>query len=206
MNEDYEDDAFDRLLGEISIWADENRRRDAANQRARVASLSLQAAEAAQWHDLVSSWADNRVAALVHLKSGSVCQGTLVMAGVDFLVMSHERSPRPTKHLATSPRATVLMESSITALQQAPESCAILPRCLDAGQRRPSLRAATFLARISNEQPLVRVVLNAGQGPLVGTLINVGVDMLVIDSDGRAPSPIYVPLATVSEVSLLLSG
>lgn len=72
---------------------------------------------------------------------------------------------------------------------------------------RPAIAPPLFdlwqaLTELASNQPRLRVVTGAGPS-VVGELRWVGVDVMCIRGDGRPPTPFYVRLETVAEVTLL---
>jgi hypothetical protein len=180
----------DRFLADLDRWAAERRTDDAAAARARERSLRQQAAESATLAGLLVDVAERRAAVLVRMTNGGSHRGTAVLVGLDFVAVAGE-GPALLTLLALHAVASVRVSDGATGAAETDRG----PGDLDIG---------TVLAAVAPERPRVRVGLGTEQ--VAGELIGAGLDVLTVRADGEPASVVYVPLASVTEVSLLESA
>ena len=177
----------DRLLADLNRWAADRRADAAAAARARERSLRQQAAETATLAGVLVDLAERRAAVVVRTSSGIVHRGRLVAVGQDFAALTGDGDRAPATFVATAALVSVRPVDG--------------PAAAATGDRAPSdLDLGSVLAGAAVERPRVRVAVGVEQ--VVGELLAAGLDVVTVRTDGDPPAVVYVPLASVSEVSL----
>ena len=177
-------EGIDRLLGELAAWSAEQRADEAARSRTVARSLRRQAMESATLAGTCVDLVETGAQVLVQIAGGHSVRGTAAGVGQDFLAV---RGPRG---LTLVPFPAV---ASVRPLDGSNRAAS--------GDRRPRQRSLMqLLAVAAEDRPRVRVV-SAGEA-VVGDLVAVGEDVLSVRVEGGPPSTVYVPAASISEVSL----
>ncbi|MGI8984431.1 MAG: hypothetical protein ACR2HM_07865 [Acidimicrobiales bacterium] len=177
--------------GDLERWAADARAREAADARVRERWLRAQAAEESSLEGVLLALAERDETVVVTTVAGRRHRGAVVGVGVDFAAL---RAPAGLTTLV-----------AFAALGDI--------RVVDSGRRSATTTGAAgaglgarlgeVLAQAAGQRP--RVSVQTGAAGLLGELRAVGGDLLTLRADGAAGT-VYVPLASVSEVSFLASG
>lgn len=191
-------------VGDLEQWAADARVREAADARVRERWLRAQAAEEASLAGILLSLAERRETVVVATVAGQRHRGVLTGVGEDFVAI---RALSGTLTLmALSGLGDVRVAEHVAAAEHvAPPRPHARPAATGDRPVRGALgaRLGDVLAQAAGGRP--RIVVQAGTASVVGDLRAVGLDVLTVHTDGEA-GPVYVPLASVSEVSFLASG
>ncbi|MGH9102231.1 MAG: hypothetical protein ACRDYD_04500 [Acidimicrobiales bacterium] len=182
------------LLADLARWGADNRVTEAVTQRTREAWLRRQAEEEATWSGLLTDLAEVGAAVTVQLAAGRTHQGRLVALGRDFAVINTGLD-----------RTVLVVPDAIVTLRTSPGSRPVAP----AGARNGSTAGRCLvdvLSVLCADRSRVALGMAGERVPVVGELRAVGRDIVTIMQEGRPPRLLYVRLASLSDVSLLLSG
>ncbi|MCA1691102.1 MAG: hypothetical protein LC733_02475 [Actinobacteria bacterium] len=193
--------AFDGL----ERWAAEARAREAAEARVRERWLRTQAEEDARLAEVLAGLAERGAEVVLTITGGRQVQGRLTALGRDFVAV------------AGTGRTTLVPLSALAWVRPVPSSDRRKRPPVAVGPDPPfgaeldevtteagGAALVDVLARWSAERP--RVALFAGNAALTGELRAVGVDVLVVETEGEPSVLAYVRAHSLSEVSLLASG
>ena len=136
--------------------------------------------------------AERGVAVAVRTSAGRTHRGRLVGAGRDFLVL--EDPARPPVVVATA---------AIGSLR--PQPAAGVGSVRDVAGARPApldVSLPGLLARWAAERPRVQVTPN-GDEPITGELRAAGLDVVTLRLDGPARAVVHVPIAALTDLTLL---
>ena len=181
---------MDDGVGDLERWAADARAREAADARVRERWLRAQAEEESSLAGVLLALAERRETVVVTTVTGRRHRGVVAGVGVDFAA------------LQTPAGATNLL--ALAALGDV--------RVVEGGRRATTtgdgevelgVRLGDVLAQAAGQRP--RISVQAGVAAVVGDLRAVGGDVVTVRADGEA-GVVYVPLASVSEVSFLASG
>lgn len=179
-------EGWDRL----ERWVAELRTDDAARGRARTSWLARQAEEEATLAGVLTDLAERGRPVVVSVRGGGRHRGVLRLVGVDFCA------------LQTPTGADVVVAfAAVTAVAAQPGETAVTGD-------RGDLAATTLghaLAALAGAGRRVRVLALGGGDALSGELRSVGRDVVALRLDGTGGT-VYVPLASLAEVSLTESG
>jgi hypothetical protein len=177
--------------GDLERWAADARAREAADARVRERWLRAQAEEESSLAGVLLALAERRETVVVTTVAGRRHRGVVAGVGVDFAAL---QAPAGT---------TTLL--ALAALGDV--------RVVDRGRRSSTttgdgavelgVRLGEVLAQAAGQRP--RISVQAGVAVVVGDLRGVGGDVITVRADGEAGA-VYVPLASISEVSFLASG
>ena len=182
-----DDAGLDAAIVHLARWAAEARTEDAADSRLRRHWARQQAEDEATLASVLAGMAERRLPVAVH--TGSTVRGVVAGLGVDYVALS------------SGSQLTLVPTRAIEWIR--PESPS--PPAAFADRVPVAGRFLGLLAALAAERSDVRVV--AGGEPLAGEIVAVGEDVLTLQpSGGHAGQVIYVPVASVSEVSVRLSG
>ena len=171
----------------LARWAAEARTEDAADSRLRQHWAQQQAEDEATLASVLAGLAERRTSVAVHI--GSTVRGVVAGVGGDYVALS-----------SGNQLALIALRAIEWIRPEAPSPPAAFADRVPAAGRLLGL-----LAGLAAERADVRVV--AGGEPLAGELVAVGEDVLTLQPAGGHPRQvIYVPVASVSEVSVRLSG
>jgi len=176
------------LVARLERWVAELRSDDAAASRARERWLLVQAEESSTFAGVLLDLGEQQATVVIESRGGRHHRGTIVAVAHDFCGL---RTP--------SGREILLSYAGIGSVRADRRSSA------PTGDRAASLDA-TFdeaLATLAEERPRVLVVTLAGSEGLAGELRSVGRDVLTLRLDGDPPTPAYVAIAAVAEVTLV---
>jgi hypothetical protein len=182
----------DRLLADLNRWAAERRTDEAAAARARERSLRQQASESATLAGLLVDLAERRATVVARTTTGASHRGTAVLVGLDFVALAGT---------GDAP-LTLLALHGLTSVRLADSGP---PGGAAQTDRGPGdLDLGTVLAGAAADRPRVRLVL--GSERVSGELVGAGLDVITVRTDGHPPAVVYLPLASLLEVSLLDSA
>ena len=185
--------------GDLERWAADARAREAADARVRERWLRAQAAEEASLAGVLLALAERRETVVVTMASGRRHRGVVTGVGVDFVVVE-----------VPAGTSTLVVLAAVGDVRVAEDGGGPASRVATTGAS-PSgdpptalgVRLADVLAQAAGQRP--RVAVSAGAAAVVGELRGMGSDVLTLRTDGDARA-VYVPLASLSEVSFLASG
>jgi len=182
-----DDAGVDAAIVHLQRWAAESRTEDAADSRVRQHWARQQAEDEATLLSVLAGLAERGVPVAVH--TGETVRGVVAGLGVDYVALS------------SGSQLTLVATRAVRWVRpDAPSPPASF------ADRVPAVgRLLGLLAGLAAERADVRVV--AGGEPLAGELVAAGEDVLTLQpAGGHAGQVIYVPVASVSEVSVRLSG
>ena len=173
----------------LTRWAAAAKTEAAADSRMAQRWADQQAADEASWAGVLIGLAERRAAVAVRLETGATVRGAVVGVGRDYIAIAH---------------GAQISFLPLTALDWVRPDDASAPAAF--GDRAgPSGRLVSVLARVAEEGLPVRIV--AHTEALVGDLVGVGEDVLSLRPAGAAVGQlVYVPVASLSEASVRLSG
>jgi hypothetical protein len=183
------DDEADNAVVSLARWASAAKADDAADARTRERWLRQQAQESATVAGLMAGLVERRVAVALRTTNGHTHNGTLVGVGADYLA------------LVGANRMTFVPLDRVATVTPRP------PTAAPASDERqpPTGRLAAVLAGLAAEGP--PVTLMTGGETVAGVLAAVGADLLTIQrGDAAGGEVLYVPVASVAELSVRLSG
>lgn len=181
-------------LGDLERWAANARAREAADARVRERWLRAQAEEESSLAGVLLALAEGRRSVVLSTAPGRRHSGVVTGVGLDFVVVE---VPAGTATLVALPAVADVRVAGAGAGKAATTTG-------DSAERGAlGVRLADVLAQAAGQRP--RVVVHAGASSVVGELRAMGSDVLTVRSDGDG-RPVYVALASVSEVSFLASG
>jgi hypothetical protein len=186
---DNDDPGLEAAVVNLTRWAAGARAEAAADSRVRQQWAQQQAEDEATLASLLVGLAEHQTAVALRASSGSILRGTVAGLGVDYVALVHGHQ------LSLVPwRAIEWLRPD-----HAPGPATFADRAEIRG------RFVGVLASLAAEGSTVRVV--AGTEALAGDLLAVGEDVLTLRPSGAAADQlVYVPVASVSEASLRLSG
>lgn len=182
LGDDDADPSLDHWLSELQV-------EQAARDRARRWSLRQAAREEATLAGLIADLAERGRPMLVDVASGRHHRGRVRLLGDDFCALR-----------TTSGTETLISFGAITAVRPQPGEAGAL------GDRTATTATtmAAAAARLAGLGLEVQVVRRGDSTWVTGDLASVGRDVLVLRVARR--DEIYVPLASVEELSLTVSG
>jgi hypothetical protein len=173
----------------LARWAAAAKTEAAADSRVRKQWAQRQAEDEATLASVVAGLAERHAVVAVHTGYGSTIRGTLAGVGADYAAV------------ARGNQVTLLPLQNIEWIR--PDDPA--PPAAFADRTAPAGRLVGVLANLAAEATEVRVVTRSES--LVGDLVAVGEDVVTLRPTGAAAGHVvYVPVASLSEVSLRLSG
>ncbi len=182
--------------GDLERWAADARARDAADARVRERWLRAQASDEASLADLLLALAERRETVVITTSAGRRHRGVMSGVGVDFVVVEVPAGVSTLVALAALGDVRVADDGARPASRATTTGDG-------AGRAALGARLGDVLAQAAGQRP--RVALHAGAASVVGELRAMGSDVLTVRTDGDARA-VYVPLASLSEVSFLASG
>jgi hypothetical protein len=177
------------MLADLARWTGEDRADEAARSRMRERWLRRQAEEDARFAGVLLDLSEAGAGVAVRTAGGRTVHGHIVAVARDFCVVRH------------AGMATFLSFAAVATVRPEPGF-----RAGDAASGRAAPVAASLgevLAGLAGDRPRVRIVLEGGGEAVAGELRSVGADVVTLRLDGAADSPVYLPLATVRELTLL---
>jgi hypothetical protein len=167
----------------VRLVAD-TRQADASRARARERILRQQAAEETTLLAVLLDLCEARADVTIAVACGRTIHGRLRSIGRDFVVVS------------TGGTDTIAPMTEITSIRGGPNIRDAEP----SGHRTNDLGSslAAHLGGLAPERPHVTIVPRGGGNVLNGELRAAGADVLVVHVDGAAPATAYVPLPSVS--------
>ncbi len=182
--------------GDLERWAADARAREAAGARVRERWLRAQAEEEASLAGVLLALAERRETVVVTTAAGRRHRGVVTGVGVDFVVVEVPAGVPTLIALAAVGDVRVAADGVGPASRAATTGN-------DAGGAALGVHLGDVLAQAAGQRP--RVAVRAGTASVVGELRAMGTDVLTVRTDGDARA-VYVPLASLSEVSFLASG
>ena len=176
------------LLADLARWTSDERADAAARSRMRERWMRRQAEEDARFAGVLLDLSEAEAGVAVRTTAGRTLQGRIAAVARDFCVLRHAGM---TTFLAFAAVATIRPEPGF--------------RAPDAASARAPVGAGLVevLAGLAGDRPRVRVVVDGGGDAVAGELRSVGADVVTLRLDGDPGSPLYLPLASVREVTLL---
>lgn len=181
------------FVARLERWAAEARVDAAASARSRERWLRQQAGEAATVAGTLVDLAEREATVVVRTREGRRHRGRVTAVAADFVV------------LAPDAGGTVLVAiAAVSTFAVAGDGPGAGPG-LPAGDRAPAVDVglAVALAGLAGDRPAVAVVAAGVGEPVVGDLVAVGADVLTVRTDGAPRSSVHVPIAAVSEVTVV---
>jgi hypothetical protein len=180
---------IDAAVVSLTRWAAAARTESAADSRVAQRWSDQQAADEASLAGVLLGLAERRAAVAIRLHTGTTVRGATAGVGRDFVAIAH------------GGQLTLLPTLAIEWVR--PDEAAGPAAFGDRTSRTGSLVAV--LAAIADEGLPVRLVGHSETQ--VGVLIGVGDDVLSVrPTGGAAGQVVYVPVASLSEASVRLSG
>jgi hypothetical protein len=182
-------DEVDAAIVHLGRWAAAAKTEAAADSRVRQQRTQQQAEDEATLMSVLMGLAERRADIAVHTRAGATARGTVAGVGRDYVA------------IVRSSQLTLLSIAAIDWLR--PDGDA--PAAAFADRAEPQGRLIGVLANLAAEGHELRIV-SEGE-TFVGELVAVGADVLTLRPAGAQPGQVvYVPLASLSEASLRLSG
>jgi hypothetical protein len=172
----------DRAIADLPSEARRVRTESAAARRTRDRHLRFVEAAELRMAALVDAWCQRGDRLCIDTVSGSRCEGVISLVGLDAIAVG----------------ATLVPFSSIAAVHSCGDVSADRTRA-----ERPSF--AALLGSLAATRPLVRVGRPGGLAPIEAELRSAGEEILVMQEPG-GPGSIVIPIAQVSELTVLASG
>ncbi len=187
---------MDLLEQELARWLAEARVDEAVTSRLRERALRQLAADEATLLGLCLDLAEAGRPILARTTEGRVLRGALVAVGADFVALR-----------SLSGEATFLPVGHLAWLRPAPGSWAGAPARGGeaAGGRTPPLaaRLVDILTGLAGDRPRVRLVLAGDPDVWAGRLRACGADVLSVEQAVEPPVVGWIPLAQVTEITLV---
>ena len=177
------------MLADLARWTADARAGEAARSRMRERWLRRQAEEDARFAGVVLDLSEGGAAVAVRTTTGRTLHGRVAAVAHDFCVVRH------------AGLATFLTFAAIASIRPEPgyragEAASERAAPVDAG-------LADVLGGLAGERPRVRIVVDSDGNALAGELRSVGADVVTLRLDGDQGGPVYVPLPSVRELTLL---
>jgi hypothetical protein len=172
----------------LERWAAEARVDDAARQRTRERWLLQQAEEGGRLTGVLCDLAERGTAVALRTRAGRQHRGRVRAIGDDFVAVD-----------AGSSDAVFVALAAVSSVRVMP-TAATAPT----GDRavRTGLRLAEVLAGLAAERERVLIVALDGEEAIAGSLRSVGLDVAVVRLDGPDPATVYVPIPSITELTL----
>ncbi|HZN13760.1 MAG TPA: hypothetical protein VFB78_05810 [Acidimicrobiales bacterium] len=183
-------DDVEAAIVHLGRWASDAKTEAAADSRLRRQWTQQQAEDEATLLSVLVDMAERRAAVAVHTRAGATIRGAVAGVGRDYLAV------------VRGPQLTFVVTAAIDWIR--PDGDAAPAAFGDRAAPPSSLMGV--LTNLVGEGHEVRVV--SGEEIIAGELLAAGADVLTLRPAG-ASSPgqvVYVPAASVSELSLRLSG
>lgn len=177
--------------GDLERWAADARAREAADARVRERWLRAQAEEESSLAGVLLALAERREIVVVTTVAGRRHRGVVAGVGVDFAALQ-----------APAGTTTLVALAAIGDVRVA-EGGRRSATTTGEGTVGLEVRLGEVLAQAAGQRP--RISVQAAAAAVVGDLQAVGGDVITVRADGEA-GMVYVPLASISEVSFLASG
>ena len=187
--------------GDLERWAADARAREAADARVRERWLRAQAEEESSMAGVLLALAERRETVLVTTVAGRRHRGVVAGVGVDFAAL--QAPERPSERDGGAAGGTTLVAFAALGDVRVVEGGRRSAQTTGEGTVVLGVRLGEVLAQATGQRP--RISVQAGANAVVGDLRAVGGDVLTVRADGGA-GVVYVPLASISEVSFLASG
>jgi hypothetical protein len=182
-------DDVEAAIVQLGRWAAAARTESAADSRRRRELTRQQAEDEATLLSVLLGLAERRADIAVHTQAGGTVRGTVAGVGADYLAVV---------------RSTQLTLIALTTIDWVRPDAEAEPAAF-ADRASPPDRLVGVLANLAEEGHELRIV-TVGE-TFVGELIAVGADVLTLRPTGAQHGQVvYVPVASVSEASLRLSG
>lgn len=174
------------LVAHLTRWLAEQRVDDAANARSRERWLRQQAEEEGTFAGVLLDLAERQRPVVLATGPTRRLRGRLRAVGRDFCLLGTDRGVN-----------VVVAHRAVSSVRLEPHARPLT------GDRAvvASTGLMETLAELAGTRPRVLVVTRPGE-PLAGVLRAVGSDVLTLRLDGDPPATVYVPAASVAEVSL----
>jgi hypothetical protein len=186
---DHDDASLDAAIVNLARWAADSKTEAAADSRVRQTWAQRQAEDEATLASVLVGLAERKAMVAVHTVTGSTVRGAVAGLGVDYVAV------------VSSNQLALLPTAAIQWVR--PEGPA--PTAAFGDRAAPQGRLVGVLSNLAAEGTELRFV--TGTESLVGELVGVGEDVLTVrPTGGHAGQVVYVPVASLSEASLRLSG
>ena len=177
------------MLADLARWTADERAGEAARSRMQERWLRRQAEEEARFGGVLLDLAEAAAGVAIRTTSGRTVHGQIAAVARDFCAVRH------------AGMATFLAFAAIATVRPEPGF-----RAGDAASGRAAPVGAGLgevLGGLAGDRPRVRVVVDGGGDAVAGELRSVGADVVTLRLDGDAGTPLYLPLTSVREVTLL---
>ncbi len=175
------------LVSRLDRWVADMRSDEAAAARARERWLFTQAQESSTFAGVLVDLAEQGTTVLIEGRGARRHRGRVVVVAHDFCALRTHAG-----------RDVLLSYAGIASVR--PEQRSTPPT----GDRAVHLEATLddALGILAEDRPRVLVVTLAGESGMAGELQAVGRDVVTLRLDGEPPSPVYVAISAIAEVSL----
>jgi hypothetical protein len=178
-------------VGDLERWAADARAREAADARVRERWLRAQAEEESSLAGVLLALAERQDTVVVTTVAGRRHRGVVAGVGVDFAALQAPAGNTTLVALIALGDVRVVGGNRRTAATTGE------------GTVELGVRLGEVLAQAAGQRP--RISVQTGAAAVVGDLRAVGGDVITVRADGEAGA-VYVPLASISEISFLASG
>jgi hypothetical protein len=185
----------DDLAGDLVRLLDDARHADATGARIRERSLRTVAGAEATFVGVLLDLAERQEDLSVRTASGRTLRGRVAVVARDAVVLESGAGLRTYLRLAGLAWVRRLPVRGEAAAEPAGD--------------RPAPRNTTFavlVADLAGDRPRVALGVTGEPTLLTGELRAVGLDLLTVRLDGDPPATAYVPIAQLSELTVLASG
>lgn len=184
-------DVGDDLDRELRRWLADAAAGEAASKRSRQHWLGRQAEEQAELVGVVLDLVERQATVSVRTTAGHTLRGHFVVAGRDFCVLTADRGS-----------TTFLPYAGLAAIRARDARPRAAAR---GGDGHVTASLAAVLLGVGGDRRRVRWAVTGDPHAANGELLGVGVDVVTFLPDGE-PSTVYVPMATLAELTLLGTG
>ena len=174
-------------LAQLRQWVADAAAREQAESRKRSRVLLQQAAEDATFIGTLVDLAEREEDLSVITSHDTSIVGRIAVIGADFVAVAGRNG-----------RATFVPTKAIAAIRAQPGTRDVVV----AGERSAPLHAtlAAIVSELAAER--VRVHVTSARHSVVGELRAAGEDVLIVLAEGSPPVPTYVPIASVTELTV----
>jgi len=176
------------LGARLERWVAEARSGDAAASRTRARWLRIQSEESATFAGVLIDLAERTARVAVHTRAGRRHRGVIAVVAVDFCAVRTDRGHDVL--VAYRGIASVRPDADIPG---------------PSGDRlvHSDVALAEMLSILNADRPRLLVMTTVGDEGLAGELRSVGRDVITLRLDGASRAPVYVPIDTIAEITLV---